>query len=109
MSEDAAACSVLGLSYEALGLGVAKVWGLPPALQACMLKPAGEPPARELNDAAERVRWLAHAANQVADALLHSQPQDAPRASARWRGAMRARWAWSRRASRRRPTARASG
>jgi HD-like signal output (HDOD) protein len=77
VSEDAAACSVLGLSYEALGLGVAKVWGLPDAPQACMVKPAGEPPARELNDAAERVRWLAHAANQAADTLLHSQPQDA--------------------------------
>ncbi len=78
VSEDAAAHSVLGLSYEALGLGVAKVWGLPPSLQACMLKPAGEPPARELNDASERVRWLAHAANQVADALLQAPPQDAP-------------------------------
>jgi HD-like signal output (HDOD) protein len=78
VSEDAAAQRVLGLSYEALGLGVAKVWDLPPALQACMVKPAGDPPARELHDAAERVRWLAHAANQVADTLLHSQAQDAP-------------------------------
>ena len=78
VSEDAAAVGVLGLSYEALGLGVARVWGLPPALQSCMLKPAGEPPARELHDAGERVRWLAHAANQVADALLHSTPADAP-------------------------------
>ena len=77
VTEDAAAFSVLGLSYEALGLGVAKVWGLPPALQACMLKPVGEAPARELHDAGERVRWLAHAANQVADLLLHSQPQQA--------------------------------
>ncbi len=83
VSEDAAAFSVLGLSYEALGLGVAKVWGLPPSLQSCMLKPAGEPPARELHDADERVRWLAHAANQAADVLLQSQPQDAgPRIAA---------------------------
>ena len=78
VSEDAAATRVLGLSYEALGLGVARVWGLPPALQACMLKPAGEPPARELDDAGERVRWLAHAANQVADALLQAPPAEAP-------------------------------
>jgi hypothetical protein len=83
VSEDAAAFSVLGLSYEALGLGVAKVWGLPPSLQSCMLKPAGEPPARELHDADERVRWLAHAANQAADVLLQSQPLDAgPRIAA---------------------------
>lgn len=78
VSEDDAASRVLGLSYEALGLGVARVWGLPPALQACMLKPAGEPPARALGDAAERVRWMAHAANQVADALLQATPEEAP-------------------------------
>jgi serine/threonine protein kinase len=77
VSEASASVNVLGLSYEAIGLGVAKVWGLPPTLQACMLKPVGDPPARELHDAGERVRWLAHAANQVANVLLHSQPQDA--------------------------------
>lgn len=77
MTEDAAACSMLGLSYEALGLGVARAWGLPPALQACMLEPAGEAPARELHDAGERVCWLARAANQVADLLLHAQAQAA--------------------------------
>jgi HD-like signal output (HDOD) protein len=78
VSEEAASTSVLGLSYEALGLGVAKVWGLPPALQACMAKPAGEAPARELHDAGERVRWLAHAANQVSELLLLSPPEEAP-------------------------------
>jgi serine/threonine protein kinase len=77
MSEASASVRVLGLSYEVLGLGVAKVWGLPPTLQACMVKPAGEPPARELHDAGERVRWLAHAANQASDLLLHSAPQEA--------------------------------
>jgi serine/threonine protein kinase len=77
VSEASASVSVLGLSYEALGLGVAKVWGLPASLQSCMVKPGGDPPARELHDAGERVRWLAHAANQVSDLLLHSPPQDA--------------------------------
>lgn len=78
LGEDTASASVLGLSYEALGLGVARAWGLPPALQACMAKPAGEAPSRELHDAGERVRWLAHAANQVSELLLHSTPQEAP-------------------------------
>jgi eukaryotic-like serine/threonine-protein kinase len=78
LGEDAASASVLGLSYESLGLGVAKVWGLPPALQACMSKPAGDAPARELHDAGERVRWLAHAANQVSELLLHAPPEEAP-------------------------------
>src|SRR5207249_9804820 len=33
--EDAASIGVLGLSYEDLGIGVAKSWGLPDALQRC--------------------------------------------------------------------------
>jgi HD-like signal output (HDOD) protein len=44
-----ASFSVLGLSFEDLGLGVAKTWGLPPALQNCMRRPPaprpGSPPA----------------------------------------------------------------
>ena len=77
VGEEAAAVSVLGLSFEALGLGVAKSWGLPPSLQSCMRKPAGEPPARELNDATEKLRWLSLAANQITDALLRSEPAQA--------------------------------
>ena len=75
VSEDTAAMSVLGLSFEALGLGVAKAWGLPPTLQACMRKPGGEPPAREPADAVERLRWLTLAANQITDALLTADPE----------------------------------
>ncbi len=74
VGEDAASVSVLGLSFEALGLGVAKAWGLPPTLQACMRKPGGEPPAREPADAVERLRWLTLAANQITDALLTAEP-----------------------------------
>ena len=74
-SEEAASISVLGLSFEALGLGVAQSWGLPPALQACMRKPGGEPPAREPADATEKLRWLTLAANQITDTLLRSEPE----------------------------------
>jgi|CXWL01.1.fsa_nt_gi serine/threonine protein kinase len=70
-SEALASVSVLGLSYEALGTGVAKVWGLPVSIQRCMLKPSGEPPGRVAEDGAERMRWIAAAANATADALLH--------------------------------------
>ncbi len=41
LREEAASISVLGLSYEALGLGVAKAWGLPATLQACMRQVRG--------------------------------------------------------------------
>jgi HD-like signal output (HDOD) protein len=44
VSEEAASTRVLGLSFEALGLGVAKAWGLPDSIQRCIVRPAGEPP-----------------------------------------------------------------
>jgi len=66
---------VLGLSFEELGLGVAKAWGLPPALARCMQRPVGEPPSKLAEKGEERVRWLAVAANQMADALLEADPQ----------------------------------
>ena len=77
-SEDAASVSVLGLSYQELGLGVARNWGLPATLQGCMRKPVGEPPARPLHDPAERLRWLTLAANQITDVLLQTEPARAP-------------------------------
>jgi serine/threonine protein kinase len=67
-----ASFSVLGLSFEDLGLGVAKTWGLPPALQSCMRRPPGEPPARAADKPAERLRWLARAANDITEAMLAS-------------------------------------
>ncbi len=76
MSEISAAISVLGLSFEALGLGIARAWSLPEDIQRCMRKPAGEPPQRAPADSAERVRWVALASNEMADVLLHSDPQE---------------------------------
>ena len=76
-SEDAASLSVLGLSFEALGIGVAKSWGLPETLQRCMRQPRGEPPTREPQDAGERLRWLTFSANQIADTVLRAEPDQA--------------------------------
>jgi len=77
VNDSTASTRVLGLSFETLGLGVAKVWGLPASLQACMRAPTGEPPARPPNDPAEQLRWLTHAANQIADTLLRAEPEQA--------------------------------
>ncbi|MGI9132929.1 MAG: protein kinase domain-containing protein [Rhodoferax sp.] len=74
VAEAAAALSVLGLGFEELGLGIAKAWGLPPSMQRCMRKPSGTPPASAATDSAERLRWIALAANEMADALLESEP-----------------------------------
>jgi eukaryotic-like serine/threonine-protein kinase len=72
-AETAASISVLGLSFEDLGVGIAKSWGLPDNLQRCMKRPPGEPPARVPEKASERLRWLATAANDVTDTLLRTE------------------------------------
>ncbi len=69
-AEDTASAQVLGLSFEELGLGVAKSWGLPDSLQNAMRKPLGDPPAQAPGHAAERQRWLALACNDMADAMI---------------------------------------
>jgi serine/threonine protein kinase len=72
--EVSAAITVLGVSFEELGRGVAKAWGLPDSLQRCMLKPVGDPPAKACDKPADRVYWVALAANDVTDALLLAEP-----------------------------------
>ena len=73
--EEAAAMQVLGLGLEDLGAGVARVWGLPETLQRCIRKPLGAPPHRPPEKGAEGLRWLARAANEVATAILQTEPQ----------------------------------
>ena len=77
VSDAVASVRVLGLSFETLGLGVAKSWGLPATLQACMRTPSGEPPTRPPNDGTDRLRWLTYTANRIADTLLHAEPEHA--------------------------------
>lgn len=77
LSEAAASAQVLGMSFEGLGLGVARVWGLPESLQRAMSRPSGEAPQRLIRDDGERQRWLTRAANDMADAILQSPPQEA--------------------------------
>lgn len=76
MTESAAAISVLGLTFEDLGLGIAKAWGLPQSMQRCMRKPVGEVPTRAPSDSGERIRWIALVSNEIADVLLHADPKD---------------------------------
>ena len=72
--EEAASVQVLGLGFEDLGVGVARVWGLPESLQRCMRKPLGSPMQRAPEQGVERLRWAAMAANEVASALLFGEP-----------------------------------
>jgi serine/threonine protein kinase len=78
MTEATASLRVLGLSFENLGLGIAKAWGLPENMQKCMRLPAGSPPTRLPADSVERMRWVALASNEIADVLLKYEPEEAP-------------------------------
>ncbi|MDD5028402.1 MAG: HDOD domain-containing protein [Rhodoferax sp.] len=75
ISEEVAARRVLSLSFEQLGLGVAKAWGLPDSIQHCMVRLAGDPPVQRSPDAVTQLRWSARAANDMADAMLHADPE----------------------------------
>ncbi|MBS0448454.1 MAG: HDOD domain-containing protein [Proteobacteria bacterium] len=75
--EAAAAVGVLGLSYEELGVGVARSWGLPEAIQRCMRKAEADPPTRLADPGADQLRWLAAAANRITEALLCAEPEAA--------------------------------
>jgi serine/threonine protein kinase len=77
LSEAVASTQVLGMSYEALGLGVARQWGLPVSLQRAMRRPGGEPPTKLIEDSGERQRWLARAGNDMADLILQTPPEQA--------------------------------
>lgn len=78
VSEAAASNTVLGMSYEALGEGIAKAWNLPDSIQRCIRKPVGGPPSSVPADPVERIRWITLAANEMADVLLRSDPKDVP-------------------------------
>jgi hypothetical protein len=64
------------MSFEALGMGVARAWGLPESIQRCMQLPAGDPPSRMPSETPSRLRWTARAANDMADAMLHADAQE---------------------------------
>ena len=77
--EDRAVGEVLGLSYEQLGVGVTKVWGLPDSLRRAIARPEGEPPTRSVESAADRLRWCVQASAELAQALMHAPAESAAR------------------------------
>ncbi len=76
VEEDVASSRLLGISYEALGLGISKAWNLPESIRRCIVRPIGAPAGRAHTDTLERLRWSARAANDMADAMLHSDPEE---------------------------------
>ncbi len=69
-AEDRSAAQVLGLSYQELGVGIAKVWDLPDSLRRLMVQPAGNPPGKGVDKGMERQRWIGRIANEITDTML---------------------------------------
>ena len=76
VGETSASTTVPGLSFEALGMGVAESWGLPEGMRRYMRKPGGEPLSSMPAGGDERQRWIATAANEIADVVLRTDPRE---------------------------------
>ncbi len=79
--EDAAR-RVLGIGWQDLAVGVARVWGLPEHLQKLMRQPDGALPSRAIDRGIERQRWMGRCANELTDCLLSHGPEDSKAAVA---------------------------
>ena len=73
--EDRAVVEVLGLSFEQLGIGVTRVWGLPDSLRRAIARPEGAPPSRPVEAPADRLRWCVVVAGELAQALMQAPPE----------------------------------
>lgn len=69
MSESAAACAVLGVDFEALGIAVARHWGLDESLLAAMRRVSTDAPVRMPDDRDDMRRVLASAAVEAVASL----------------------------------------
>jgi len=73
VDEEQAASQMLGITYEELGLGVAKAWHFPPRLTGTMRR-VPEDGARKANTSEERLRLLAELASGVTDSIRDPDP-----------------------------------
>lgn len=78
-SEDKAAISILGLSYEELGIGVARSWGFPDQLALSMRKLSEEKIKKGISNT-DKLRVLSGFCNELCEIILHTS--EASRAQA---------------------------
>ena len=73
-SEEAAAVQVLGISFEDLGVGIARTWGFPNLIVNSMRKlPAGT--VRKANTVEERMRILSAFSNELCLMISEADPE----------------------------------
>ncbi len=82
LSEEAAACAVIGVEIEALGIAVGRQWGLGDDVMHMVRRLPREAPVRRPDSDAEVLRLTASAANDVVDAVTAAGSPTGPRAVA---------------------------
>ena len=78
-TEDVAAVQVLGLTFEELGIGIARTWGFPSLIVNSMRKlPAGN--VRKANTAEDRMRILSGFSNELCWLISDVEPEQREKA-----------------------------
>ncbi|UCV21411.1 serine/threonine protein kinase [Ferribacterium limneticum] len=73
-SEEMAAKQVLGISFEEIGVAIAKLWGFPPLIVSSMRRlPAG--PVKKAVDQEDRLRTLSGFSNELCDVIALATPE----------------------------------
>ena len=73
-SEDGAATQVLGISFEDMGIAVARQWGFPPLIVGSMRR-LGDGPVRQPTQPEDRLRVLSGFANELCDVIARATPE----------------------------------
>lgn len=72
--EDSAALAVLGISFEEMGIAIARQWGFPPLIVGSMRKlPAG--PVKKGVTQEDKLRLLSSFANEICDVIAKATPE----------------------------------
>jgi HD-like signal output (HDOD) protein len=73
-SEDLAARQVLGISYEEMGIAIARQWGFPPLIVGTMRRlPTG--PVKKPTQQEDRLRVLSGFANELCEVIAQATPE----------------------------------
>jgi serine/threonine protein kinase len=73
-SEDSAAVQVLGISFEEMGIAIARQWGFPPLIVSSMRKlPPG--PVKKPAQQEDRLRVLSGFSNELCDVIAQATPE----------------------------------
>jgi serine/threonine protein kinase len=73
-SEDHAALQVLGISFEDMGIAIARQWGFPPLIVGTLRKLPGGP-VKSPNTQEDRLRVLSGFSNELCDVIAQATPE----------------------------------